>query len=85
MHTWMQAQQTQPLPFAMQTRRAAALSNGASPSVLLAVSRDLPENMARQTWSLHDYVILQKMYTGATSDASAGWSGQAWLSLMPCL
>ncbi|KAG1670024.1 hypothetical protein FOA52_011180 [Chlamydomonas sp. UWO 241] len=36
-------------------------------SKLLTVSQNLPASMARQSWSLSDYSIIRKMYTGYAS------------------
>ncbi len=46
-------------------RRAQSLTGRQNaPATLLAVSRDLPPRMVRQEWSLRDYGVVEKMYTG---------------------
>eukprot|EP00983_Pelagomonas_calceolata_P119869 1160647-Pelagomonas_calceolata.AAC.6 len=47
-------------------RRAISVSGRVgAPSMLLVVTKDLPPRMSRPCWCLKDYVVLEKMYTGA--------------------
>lgn len=49
----------------VQADRVASISAcTAAPSELLAVAKDLPACMSRPVWSLADYVVHEKMYTG---------------------
>jgi len=50
-------------------RRAASITGRQhAPSTLLAVAHDLPPKMARAVWSLRDYAVVEKMYTGYASN-----------------
>lgn len=42
-------------------------------TVLLAVAPVLPPNMARASWCMKDYAIVEKMYTGYASTVYKAW------------
>ena len=51
----------------MSTESAEDLNHPGRKNKLLALSPNLPANMARKYWSLSDYSIGRKMYTGYAS------------------
>ena len=46
---------------------APAAEEGGKRTKLLAISPNLPNSMARKSWSLSDYSVVRKMYTGYAS------------------